>query len=296
MNFISIGEVLWDVIGDAEHLGGAPLNFSAHAAKLGHVAYLVSAVGVDRRGSDALAKISALGLSTEYIRRVPDCATGYVTVTLDGNGQPCFILHRPAAYDFIELTPAQLEQLAVRNPSWMYFGTLAQMSGAVRSITKRIMEVVPHAKRFYDLNLRADSYNRELVFHLLSRATVTKLNEVEIGFVERLMEEDASESIEDFCRKWAARFGWEAVCVTRGDRGCALWLKGEYVESKAYPVMVADAIGAGDAFAAGLMHALSAGWEARRAADFANRLGALIASRAGAIPSWSLPELDSLGA
>lgn len=68
MKFISLGEVLWDVVGEAEHLGGAPLNFAAHAAKLGHGSYLVSAVGRDERGIRALNRIQALGLSTEYIR------------------------------------------------------------------------------------------------------------------------------------------------------------------------------------------------------------------------------------
>ena len=50
MNLISIGEVLWDVVGETDHLGGAPLNFAAHAAKLGHSCFLVSAVGSDERG------------------------------------------------------------------------------------------------------------------------------------------------------------------------------------------------------------------------------------------------------
>jgi fructokinase len=33
MRVISIGEVLWDVLEDKEHLGGAPFNFAAHLKK-----------------------------------------------------------------------------------------------------------------------------------------------------------------------------------------------------------------------------------------------------------------------
>ena len=293
MNFISVGEVLWDVVGEAEHLGGAPLNFSAHAAKLGHSTYLVSAVGVDQRGSRALSQIRALGLTTEYIPTVPEYPTGYVTVTLHDGGQPRFTIHRPAAYDFAEVGPGQLGQLARVAPSWVYFGTLAQTSRVVRSTTTRIIEAVPDAKRFYDVNLRANSYNREVVYHLLSCATVTKLNDAEIGILETLFGDTHHTSIEDFCRKYASRFGWDAACVTRGDKGCALLLGADYVESPAYAITVVDAIGAGDAFAAGLVHALSSGWEAKRAADFANRLGALVASRTGAIPAWGLQEIDT---
>ena len=45
MRIVSIGEVLWDVIGDKEYLGGAALNFAAHAARLGHTVFFVSAIG-----------------------------------------------------------------------------------------------------------------------------------------------------------------------------------------------------------------------------------------------------------
>ena len=64
------------------------------------------------------------------------------------------------------------------------------------------------------------------------------------------------------------------------------------IDITAQPVRVADTVGAGDAFAAGLIHAIHAGWSARDAADFANRLGALVASRPGAIPEWSVEELE----
>jgi fructokinase len=294
MNLISVGEVLWDVIGETEHLGGAPLNFAAHAARLGHGSYLISAVGTDERGKRAISQIRALGLDTEYIRSLPDHPTGYVSVSLDHGGQPCFTIHRPAAYDFVELTASQLEQLVRTKPGWVYFGTLAQTSSIVRSTTSRVIEAVPSAKRFYDVNLRTGCYNREVVFHLLSFATVAKLNDLEIGLLENLLGDIHHNRIEDFCRKCVLRFGWEAACVTRGEKGCALLLGDDYVESAAYPVRVLDAIGAGDAFAAGLVHALSAGWDAPRAADFANRLGALVASRAGAIPAWSLQEAETL--
>jgi len=183
--------------------------------------------------------------------------------------------------------------LALTAPGWIYFGTLAQTSLIVRSTTALIIEGVPSAKRFYDINFRAGCYNREVVIDLLSSATVTKLNDLEIGILEDLLGDIHYKSIEDFCRRCASRFGWEAVCVTRGDKGCALLLGADYVESPAYSVKVVDAIGAGDAFAAGLVHALSVGWDAPRAAEFANRLGAIVASRAGAIPAWSLRELES---
>ena len=50
MNVLTIGEVLWDIVGQEEHLGGATFNFSAHLSRLGHRVSFISAVGKDELG------------------------------------------------------------------------------------------------------------------------------------------------------------------------------------------------------------------------------------------------------
>lgn len=87
------------------------------------------------------------------------------------------------------------------------------------------------------------------------------------------------------------RFGTEAVCITRGAHGAALWAGGRSSEVDGIPVDVVDAVGAGDAFAAGLLHGMLVGQAPPDALRFANRLGALVASRAGALPPWSPDEI-----
>jgi fructokinase len=68
VNIISIGEVLWDVVGGTEHLGGAPFNFAAHLAALGHKVLFISAVGRDQCGERVLERMAKMGLSTRYVR------------------------------------------------------------------------------------------------------------------------------------------------------------------------------------------------------------------------------------
>ncbi len=68
MRIVSVGEILWDVIGDREYLGGAPLNFAAHARQLGHEVFLLSAVGEDDRGRRALRGLRERGISTEFVQ------------------------------------------------------------------------------------------------------------------------------------------------------------------------------------------------------------------------------------
>ena len=293
MHVIGVGEILWDLIGASEYLGGAVLNFSVQSARLGHRVSLVSAVGDDSRGRLALSRARDLGLSTRFIRTVPDRPTGIVTVTVDPGGQPSYVIHRPAAYDFAALDDADFAELASPPPDWIAFGTLHSMHPSARQLLSSVIQRFPRARRFYDINLRRDSYTPELIASLLGLAHVVKLNDVEAGMVGQMFGITAA-TLEAFCRSYAARFGWQAVCVTRGSDGCALLLHGEYLEAPGYRVTVADTVGAGDAFAAALLHGIQAGWPPRDVADFANRLGALIASRRGGVPAWSLAELEGL--
>jgi len=303
VKIISLGEVLWDVFPDAEHLGGAPFNFAAHARRLGHDVCFISAVGDDERGRAALAKMEQLGLATRFVQRLTGAATGIVSVRLDPAGQPTFTIHRPAAYDLVSLGPGDLAELSSPPADWIYFGTLHQMSPGARDLLAALIGINPRARRFYDINLRPASYEPALVRDLMKRASVVKLNDAEVRTAEDLFDFSGGSArfprpLEEFCRTGAEAYGWEAVCVTRGPQGCALLIDGEYAEVDGYPVEVADTVGAGDAFAAAFVHGLSgrrtSGWTPAEIGDFANRVGALVASRHGAIPSWTIEECRAL--
>jgi fructokinase len=293
MKLINIGEILWDVIGGQEHLGGAPLNLAVHASRLGHDVSLLSAVGKDQRGDRALEAMASLGLSIDLIQRSHEWPTGIVTVTVADDGQPEFEIHRPAAYDSIKLETPARERLAVWDPDWVCFGTLLSMYPRGRNVLFETMDALPRARRFYDVNLRPKSFTPELVLALLGRATVVKLNQDEVCSVNEMFQE-SNRKLEEFCRDYAARFGWEAVCITRGELGCAIFVRDQYVEVPGYRVQVADTVGAGDAFSAAFLHGLNTGWPAAQIGDFANRLGALVASRPGGAAPWSLDQIGAL--
>jgi fructokinase len=284
-----IGEVLWDVFPDSTRLGGAPLNFAAHARRLGHEPLLVSAVGNDKLGAEALARIAALGLDTTMIDVSRHLETGTARVDLGDGEHPAFTIVRPAAYDDVRLTGERLERMAAWAPAAVYYGTLFASREEGRATLLQLLDAIPHARRFYDINLRPGSDSPALVGELLGRAGVVKLNETELEVVARST--GLPSEAQGFCRAGASRYGWTAACVTFGSRGCAVLAGGEYAEAPGCPVEVADPVGAGDAFAAAFLHGLEEGWRAEEIARFANRLGALVASRPGAIPEWSLAEI-----
>ncbi len=145
MRIVSVGEILWDVIGENEYLGGAPLNFAVHARQLGHEVFLLSAVGEDDRGRRALERLQGRGISTEFVQRLPGKNTGIAQVELDADGKPMFRIVRPAAYDFVDLDPLQLRRIAELQPAWIYFGTLYHMSGSALASTFKLLEAAPSA-------------------------------------------------------------------------------------------------------------------------------------------------------
>ena len=293
MNVITVGEVLWDIVGREELLGGATFNFSAHLSRFGHRVSFVSGIGADELGQKVIDNMSRLGLATDYLCTDKDHPTGTASVALASDGQPKFVLHRPAAYDFPQLNSIQFERLFSRPVDWIYFGTLHQIHPQARQLTQDILDTGSGVRRFYDVNLRSDGYTPELIQLLMSQATMVKLNHEEVEAIARMLGTRHG-SLEEFCRNYTNLYEWDGVCVTRGSLGCAVFMGGQYIEAPGYPVKVVDTVGAGDAFAAAFLHGLGSGWPTPRVADFANRVGALVAGRRGAIPDWTIAEANAL--
>ena len=287
-----VGEVLWDIFPDSTRLGGAPLNFAAHATRLGHDTVLISAVGNDDLGREARKRVGMFGIDTKLLGTSHCFGTGTARVTLEPEGRTSFAIPRPAAYDDVSLSAGQIRALQAWNPGWLYCGTLFAVTEQGRATLSRVFEAFPEALRFYDVNLRPGLYNPSLVKYLLAQANVVKLSDDELPAVQEMLGLHCTRT--DFCVAGTERFGWAAVSVTLGSRGCAVYAGGEYAECAGLPIQAADPVGAGDAFAAAFVHGLTRGWSAPQLASFANRIGALVASRPGAIPDWTLAEAASL--
>ena len=63
-----LGELIWDVVGADETLGGAPVNFVYHAAQLGASALAISSIGDDLRGRRAISHLADHGVVTDHHR------------------------------------------------------------------------------------------------------------------------------------------------------------------------------------------------------------------------------------
>jgi fructokinase len=291
LQIVSIGEVLWDVFDDRkEFLGGAPLNFAANAQRLGNPVVLLTGVGADARGTRALETMHALGLTTEMVQVVSERATGTAIIVKDSTGNADFVIDRPAAFDRLHVGDSHLARLQKFNPDWVYYGTLAQTDPPAEEILRQILQRSPQAKRFYDMNLRTGHWNLPLVQRLLKLANALKLNEAEAKLLFQKTLEPTEFNLEEFCKSYSSTYELEVICITLGSKGCAVFVDEKLFTFTGFSVKVVDTVGAGDAFAAAFLHGLNAGWPMSRIATFANALGALVASRTGATPDWTLDE------
>jgi fructokinase len=179
-------------------------------------------------------------------------------------------------------------------PDWIYFGTLANAHAPNETLLRSLVEQLQPVRCFYDMNLRDGHWNLPLIERLSALATVIKMNDEEAKRIFDLRFGSLSYTLELFCERWSEAFGVQMICVTMGSAGCALYSSNKFRTFEGYSVDVVDTVGAGDAFAAGLLYGLDLHWPPERIASFANALGAMIASRRGATPAWTLEECYAL--
>ena len=285
---IGLGELLWDVFpapdgGTTRRPGGAPANVAFQCHQLGLTGRVASRVGDDADGRELTAFLADRGLPTDLVQTDGELPTGTVTVSHGADG-PEYMIHEPVAWDAIEPTDALRD--ACRSAAAVCYGTLARRNPQSREAIREVLpKAWPGPLRVCDVNLRQDFFDRDSLRDAIGSATALKLNDAELPAVAELCGLPPNPDL-----FLAAATQWEWPCVplavvTRGADGCLIReAGGKTVEIPADPVAVADTVGAGDAFTAGLIFALLRGADAATCGRFANAVGGLVASRDGAMP------------
>ncbi len=294
-SIVGIGEALFDIFPDKQVLGGAPLNVAVHAHQLtaqrGGEGVVVSRVGQDELGQEVVKQLASRGVNTSYLQFDPDRDTGRVYVGLDNQGQPEYEIVREVAWDWLNFDP-DTEDLAQKCDA-VCFGTLAQRNGQARHAIYRFLDTARRAVRLFDVNLRQNFYDRQILHRSCEAATVVKLNTDELPVVARELGLVGAEGSDHTIGLLFKRYPMlKLVALTRGKLGTVLYtpsgqrLEGEKVSYQ--PANDADAVGAGDACSAGLLVGMILRWPLERTLALANHVGAYVASQSGATPK--LPE------
>ena len=281
---LSCGEVLWDLFPDGPRFGGAPANFACHAALLGAQVSLVSAVGDEARGREAIAILQDFGLDTSLIRVIADAPTGAVGVTVDAAGKPSFEIRGGAAWDQIAWTP-ELEA-CVATVDAVYFGTLGQRSEMSRSAIQRVLSAAKARRlpRVLDVNLRSPFFDTALIRESISQATVLKLSDDELVEVTTACGMSHGHNPVAALRSLRTRNNLDLVAMTRGAAGALLVSATKVVDQPGVPTVVCDTVGAGDSFTAALVVGLLRGDPLATIARTACEIAAAVCAQPGAVP------------
>ena len=276
---IGLGELLWDCFPAGRLPGGAPANVAFHVQQLGIPAAVVTRVGTDPLGDELIAFLTEKGLSTDYVQRDPIHPTGTVTATPRPDGHTDYVFLENSAWDF-------LEGATIPTATAIVFGTLAQRSEKSRqAIYDTLRSGLPKpCLVVYDINLRPPFYEAEWIWDSIAFAQVVKLNDDEARMLAEMLSIPAATLVE-VARRLLERFPQlELVCITRGGHGAIGVTRTETAEVPGISVKVVDTVGAGDAFTAALIAFRLQRWPLETTLHYANRIGALVASRAGAMP------------
>ena len=292
MRVLAIGEVLWDVFPEQEILGGAALNFCANMERLGDTAHLITGVGNDDHGRRALTQMSVLGVSERFVQTAADAPTGTAVVSHDAAGEPSFTICRPAAYDRLSVDDDVLAAIAAYDPHWIYFGTLFHISEKNEEVTRSILAAAPDARSLYDMNFRPGQWNIALVRRLCAHCSILKLNEHEVRVLAAAYSMQPEISLESLAQHLSDTFDIPTICITLGSHGCFVYDQGSAIRVPGLTIQTRDTVGAGDAFAAAFLHGYHRGLPILETARLANIVGAIVASRHGATPPWTMEEIQ----
>ena len=281
---VGLGELLWDLFPAGKQLGGAPANFAYITSLLGDEGLPCSRLGPDELAAEAKRRLTELNLNTNFIQSDATHPTGTVRVEVDDAGQPKFKISDFVAWDYLEWTP-QWRELAASLDA-VCFGSLAQRSEQSQAtILKFVRATKPNAVRVFDVNLRQHFYSAQILSESIQLATIVKLNHEELPRIMQLLAPgETFVDNESSCRRLLDLYQPKLICLTRGDQG-SLLVNAETSRAHAgFRVKVADTVGSGDAFTAALVHEYLRGSSLDRMNEAANRVGAWVATQAGATP------------
>lgn len=282
---VGLGELLWDVFPHERKMGGAPANFAYHVSLLGDLGLPLSRVGADAAGNDLVQGLSEAGLDTAHIQVDAEHPTGTVEVRLDESGQPNYGITEGVAWDYLEWTDRW--RSVAQQADAVCFGTLAQRSRQSRDTIRRFLHHLRPGKvvRLFDVNLRQNYFNFDVLDESIRVSDIVKLNSDELPIVVETLGLGRHESLQDKARALLRKYALDLVCITRGSGGSLLVTAKATSEHPGCPVVMADPVGAGDAFGAALVHHFMRGSGLDRMNEAANRMGAWVASQVGAMPA-----------
>ena len=294
-----IGAEFEDVEGFDTSVGGSPVNIAIGVSRLGLRSGVLTAIGEDLVGNFVLRYLSREGVNTEFISRKPNTRTGLAIVAVQPPDRFPLVFYRENPAD-IQLTVQDAQNLLFDQiRSFMISGN-ALSRGSCREAVLYVVERcrASGVTTFLDLDLRPDQWQEPFGFGLNIR-TILPSVDVIIGTEEEFFALLGPEPVTIMEGKPVSSAQREALpslladlihpghrqrtlVVKRGGRGVSVYRSdGDIIHKVGFNVKVLNTVGAGDAFASGLIYGYLQGWDWEQCCQMGNACGALTVTRHG---------------
>jgi ribokinase len=266
---------------------GKGLSVAVGCHRLGAHVDVIMAIGSDMAGDQLLRQLETEALAAAHVHRM-DGRSGHGAGLIDAGGENVIAVH-PGANDC--LGPVQIERAA---PA---FARADIVYGQLEAPVAAVQAAFALGRRHGARTVLNPSPWRELPSELIDDTDVLVVNSTEAGLLfGQPLPEDRSARIAQISRHLPLlykRWRGELLVVTLGAQGCVAFTRdGAAVDAASFDVLVANAVGAGDAFSAGLCVALAKGLPMDEALRAANACGALATTRPGILAA--LPRTDDV--
>ncbi|MEE0283422.1 MAG: ribokinase [Lachnospiraceae bacterium] len=262
--------------------GGKGANQACAAGKLGTDVAMLGAIGDDDYGALQLKSLSEAGVEVGGLlkKEGQNTGTAFITVNKSGNNSIVVVPGANSAFrpedieanrELIEQCEIMILQLEIPLDTVCYAAKLAKSLGKTV-----ILDPAPVPEHFPE--------------ELYEYVDIVKPNETELGMLTGIAE--AQKHLTEAAQVLKAR-GVKNVLVTLGGDGVYINPEsGEEIRIPACKVKAVDTTAAGDSFTAALAAMLLNGESLEAAAEFANRVSAIVVTRKGA--QSSIPTIDEV--
>lgn len=273
-----------------KHAAGSESNVAIGLSRFGYKSGFISRLGDDEFGKFILATLRGENVDVSHVKLDYEAPTGlyfvqrWYPVPLKS---VAFYYRKDSAAS--RLSPEDID------PEYVGGTRILHVSGITPALGKsccdaqwKAIEIAKknHVKVSFDTNIRRRLWDHEEA----KRTLFPMLSSVDYLFTDPsdgkvLFGEDSPKRI---CEK-ALQIGPSLAIVKMPDARYLAMTKDEYLEKKGFEAPVVDVIGAGDAFAAGVLASILKGLPLEKAISVGNAAGALVVTVRGdfeAMPSW----------
>lgn len=295
-----IGAPFVEISSFSAFVGGCPTNISVGTRRLGLRSALLTGVGVDPVGDFILHFLKKEGVDTSWVVRKEGKRSSAVILGIEPPDKFPLVYYRDNCAD-IALDCEDIRRIPLEKMKAILISGTGLSRDPSRTATLFAAEMAHEkgVKVFLDIDFRADQWASLQEFGTTIRSVLPYVNYV-IGTSEEvkaaaysgsgeaeILHSQVNESritadVDESVRVLLGR-GPELLFLKTGSEGCIIHQKGDPNPRKAngYPVEIINTLGAGDAFASGVIYGFSQGWDWHKAARFGNACGAIVVTRHG---------------